>query len=1153
MEFTDEQLNYYRICYVTTDVIPQGLRTIFKQEWDNRYKTTLGEWKDVPRNGMDFYNGESPRNQRRNAHLLATMKNGNRAEWDCTMLFYAILFSDCIHSLSTVVKSNVDDLRKFRNEDFAHMPKGHLSDPDFQIAIGRVHAAFQGLGLSTVKIQEIRNQQSFPTEELKNVLKKVDDLKQEVLERGKKLQEKENELLEKGKELQEKEEERKVLEDQLYNEISSFCILPPKPSHDVASRDCDVAEITQQLKQLKSANVDGLSYLYISGNPGSGKSQLASLASRQFYDEVKETPHSTSFVMTLNAESTDTLLESYISFARHLKCPEYTVTNTLQSKDLSTEEKITNLKTLISTKIELYTSWLLLVDNVTSVSRVHVHLPQPPRGQLLITTQDTTSIPLTSSSIQHISVSKGMQPDNACTLLAMLSGITETEMEKKVSQALDYQPLALASAASYVRQVRQNKATSNFGWKDFLEKLENDQRVTTETILAETNPCYQKSMTAAITLAVEKVMASDKVIDHAFNCLSVCAPQPLNQDILINYVLNIDKEIKDKEIIRMRIQRCSLLLFEEDESGVYIRVHQVVHDVINSLTEGLSVSQRLQSANAAVGSFNQFIDDNLLLDWNNLDSLVNSKHIVPHLEILIVRIENLFGKQNITEDAQSSIINVQHYPPRFQNLGKMCQIHCAFNAAMKYFHLALVFVRCSDECTDNDIARAYFHVGSIHKNLGDLNQAKNHFQYELAIRLSKLDPENVNVAATYNNLASVHRDLGDLVQAKEYYDRALIILLKMFGPEHVDVAWTYNNLGALHRHLGDLQQAKEYYHRALSIRLKKLGPKHVDVAWTYNSLGALHRQLGDLKQSKVHYESALTIRLEKLGPEHVDVAWTYNNLGALHTRLGDLEEAKEYLDRALFIRLKQLGPEHVDVANTYNDMGALNRHLGDLRKAKEYFDRALTIRLKKLGPEHVDVASTYNSLGSLYSDLGDLKQAKEYCDRALNIRLKKLGPEHVDVASTYRKLAALHMHSDFGDLEEAKECYDRALTIRMKKLGPEHVDVANTYNHLGALHRQLGDLEGAKQYHERALTIRLKKLGPEHVDVACTYHNLGALYSDLNDLEQAKEYFNRALAIFMKTFGPEHVKVTTVQRSLVKLLQKNAKQKKRRGKECTCS
>ena len=85
-EYSAEQLNYYRTCYITTDVLAGGLRTVFKQEWDNCYKSTKREWKDEPKNGFDFYSAESARNQRRNSRLLDTMIDGNTAEWDCTML-----------------------------------------------------------------------------------------------------------------------------------------------------------------------------------------------------------------------------------------------------------------------------------------------------------------------------------------------------------------------------------------------------------------------------------------------------------------------------------------------------------------------------------------------------------------------------------------------------------------------------------------------------------------------------------------------------------------------------------------------------------------------------------------------------------------------------------------------------------------------------------------------------------------------------------------------------------------------------------------------------------------------------------------------------------------------------------------------------------
>ena len=1022
------------------------------------------------------------------------------------MLFYAILYSDCIHSLNPVVQSNVDDLRKFRNEEFAHMAQGHLTDAEFQNAISKVDVAFQALGLSTVKIQEIKSQTSVPTEEIRDVLKKVNDLKQEV----------------------------QILEDLLNKDVSSFCILPPKPPHNVAPRNSEVADITEQLRELKKANENSLSYLYISGNPGSGKSQLAGLVAKQFFDEVKENLSATSFVMTVNAESPKTLLESYVSFARHLKCPEYAITNTHNSNDLNTDEKITNLKTLISTKVDSYTSWLLVVDNVTCISNVHAHLPEPgskqwSKGQLLITTQDIASIPQTSSFLQHISVSSGMEPRDASCLLSMLSGFTDSEMEKEVAQALDHQPLALASAATYVKQVRKNKLTLNFGWNDYLNKLENGQRGATETIHAQANPSYKKSMTKAITLAVEEVMASDKVIYHTFTLLSLCAAQPLSLEIVINYILNIDEKIEDKEAISMRIQRCSLLLSEEEVSSVCIRVHQVVHEAIHTVMKDLPEIQRIQAVNGAIKSFSQFIKDELTTDCDKLDYPFTKKHIVCHLKPLIIKIEGLFSEEGLIEVIQSDTSS-KSYAKDLEKLGRICADDSEFYVAKKYYNLALETILFSEACSDSDVAQLCVSIGNLNSDLSDLHQAKENYEFALSIFLKKSGPGHVDVATVYNNLGTVHNELGDLEQAKEYHDRALAIRLKKLGPDHVDVAKTYNNLGSVHSDLGDLEQAKEYYDCALAIRLKKLGPDNVDVARTYNNLGSVRSDLGDLEQAKEYYDRALAIRLKKLGPDHVDVATVYNNLGTVHNDLGDLEQAKEYHDRALAIRLKKLGPYHVDVARTYNNLGSVHSDLGDLEQAKAYYDRALAITLKTPSPDLVDVARTYNNLGSVHSNLGDLEQAKEYYDRALAILLKKLGPDHTDVARAYNNLGSVH--SDLGDLEQAKEYHDRALAIRLKKLDPDHVDVASTYNNLGIVHRKVGDLEQAKEYHDRALAIRLKKLGPDHVDVARTYNNLGSVHSDLGDLEQAKEYHDRALAIRLKKLDPDHVDVASTYNNL---------------------
>ena len=1085
--YSEEQLNYFRVCHIATDILPQALRLLFKQEWDNRYKTTLGEWNDTPQNGLDFKNGESADNQSRNAEQLLTMVNGNRAQWDCTMLFYAILHSDSIRpGLSKLIKTNVHKLREFRNKFYAHRTEGQFSNADFKTTVAKVEKAFRALGLSTVEIQTVSKQKSFPTDELQNVKTSNQKLTQDLQTKDAELQDKATELQKKDVELQEEkdklqekhgelqenkdrlkttEEQRKVFEEQLQREVEPFCVLPPRPPHVISSRDYHVDKVTQKLLNLRKANENTLSYCYISGNPGSGKSQLAGLVAEKYYKEASKDTTAPSFVMTLNAENPEALLTSYLSLARKMHCPEFTMNTTENSKDLNNERKIAIIKDLIATKIHLYASWLLVIDNVTNLARIGQFLPergneQWGKGQLLITTQDCSCIPPDSSFLSHISVSKGMEPADAICLLTELSGITDNDIGEDVAHALDYQPLALASAGVYVRKVRNTNP--NFGWEGYLQKLEKGKRELTEEELAKVNSIYPNSMTVATKIALETVMDSDEIMKHAFTFLAFCAPEPLRLDVLTTFVVNADGEL-DEEEIGIQIQGSSLLLIEK-EDVVNIRLHKVVHDIVKRLVKDqMEANEHARVACFAVGSCSQYIYKAIPEILQSENSVCGNRHIVPHLKTLAVGITNIISTEEKFGLIKNTVLSIHNSIYNFQLLGRVCYLHSEYVSAMKYFTVALKFIEKNTIRTKPDhverFAHIYHNMGNLHCKLGDNHQAKEYYERALLIQLNKLGPDHVEVARTYHNMGTLHRDLGDYQQAKEYYERALSMQLNKLGSDHVNVACTYHNIGTLHRDLGDYQEAKRYYQRALFIRLNKLGPHHVNVACTYHNIGTLHRDLGDYQQAKEYYERALSIQLDKLGPDHVDAACTYYNMGTLYCHLGDNQQAKKYYESALSIRLNKLGPDHVDVASTYHNMGTLHCHLGDYQGAKGYYECALFIQLNKLGPDHVDVACTYHNMGILHCHLGDHQQAKEYNQRALSIYVKMLGPDHVEVARTYHNMGILHHH--LGDNQQAKEYYERALSIRLNKLGPDHVDVASTYHNMGTLHRDLGDYQEA--------------------------------------------------------------------------------------------
>ena len=128
------------------------------------------------------------------------------------------------------------------------------------------------------------------------------------------------ELQENKERLKTTEEQRKVFEEQLQREVQPFCVLPPRPPHVIACRDCDVAKVTQKLLKLRKASENNLSYCYITGNPGSGKSQLAGLVAENMYKEARKETSAPSFVMTLRASLCKILISSFahkIDFAHN--------------------------------------------------------------------------------------------------------------------------------------------------------------------------------------------------------------------------------------------------------------------------------------------------------------------------------------------------------------------------------------------------------------------------------------------------------------------------------------------------------------------------------------------------------------------------------------------------------------------------------------------------------------------------------------------------------------------------------------------------------------------------------------------------------------------------------------------------------------------
>ena len=1050
MEYSLEQLNYFRLCYVGFNLVPVGLRQIFRNEWDFRYKTTpLGEWKDTPQNGRDFCNNETTKSRTRNKRTLATIQKGNTAEWDCTCLFFAILYSDSIGTtLSPAVSKDVDDLRQVRNV-IAHISEAELKDTEFQNYVGNVIAAFTSLGLPINEIEDVKNQTSFPTKEVENLKKQVRDLKTELDQTKSDLDATKNTLQSTEADLLSAKDENKSLTQEINSKLESFCLLTLKPPHEVIKRSNDIERITNKMQELQNGTNGAVSTIYLSGNPGCGKSQLARQVGHDFLSKRSDNVEDLLFVATLNAESIETLADSYITLGRHLGLTEYTLTSLETSKTERPGEVILQLKRLILPNVRKYSKWMIIADNVVDLTLVRSFLPQTGseewgHGQVLVTTQDSSAVPLNAPHTYHESFSKGMQPDDAVELLEKVSQILDQEQAGNVAKALDYQPLALAAAAYYVQTVVKN-GSPNYSWTEYMERLTLSQREATENVLACESSAYSKTSATAVKMALQRAVETDKVLRQMFSFFALCADEVIPLEAVAKFV-KARLTDQPEELIKAKILRSSLILVsaEKEVERVYLGLHNIVHAV---LKQGAICKMEPLEENQNMAEAVKIFESLLELNRKNHRLLMkltsHCKSLLKHMTLNFTSSESTFLNKLTT------FITVDIVVDWLDLLGCACIGLSDFSFAKYVVDLACSVllgenISHTDEGAQSLKGKIFNTTGVVYNRIGEYSQAKEMHQKALVIRKKIFGEEHAHVTTSYNNLAVVYCSIGEYSQAKEMHQKALVIRKKIFGEEHAHVATSYNNLARVYCNIGEYSQAKEMYQKALVIQKKIFGEEHADVAKSYNNLAGVYCSIGDYSQAKEMNQKALVILKKIFGEEHADVATSYNNLAGVYYSIGEYSQAKEMHQKALVILKKIFGEEHAHVASSYNNLAVVYCSIREYSQAKEMHQKALVILKKIFGEEHADVATSYNNLAGVYCIIGEYSQAKEMHQKALVIRKKIFGEEHADVATSYNNLAGVYC--SIGEYSQAKEMYQKALVIQKKIFGEEHANVATRYN-----------------------------------------------------------------------------------------------------------
>ena len=86
-------------------------------------------------------------------------------------------------------------------------------------------------------------------------------------------------------------------------------------------------------------------------------------------------------------------------------------------------------------------------------------------------------------------------------------------------------------------------------------------------------------------------------------------------------------------------------------------------------------------------------------------------------------------------------------------------------------------------------------IGTIHRRLGQDEEATDLLEKAPEVREELLEPESLAVAESLDALAALHLDAGQYAEARSRAERALAIRGSFLGPEHPEVAESLARLG----------------------------------------------------------------------------------------------------------------------------------------------------------------------------------------------------------------------------------------------------------------------------------------------------------------------------------------------------------------------
>jgi tetratricopeptide (TPR) repeat protein len=872
--------------------------------------------------------------------------------------------------------------------------------------------------------------------------------------------------------------------------------------------------------------------LAISGLGGIGKTQTAIEYCYRHRNEY-------SYILWINATTSETLTTSFIELARLLKLPER------KEKDQSL------IVAAVKTWFRKNSDWLAIFDNADDLALVSDYLPSGGQGHLLLTSRSHDTDPLPSDPLE---VEKMDNQEGVLLLLRrseILSIDTPLELADPadlkaadaIMQLMDGLPLALDQAGAYIKKtgcdITGYLEVYHQQWPHLLKQRGG---------IGGKSPAYHPDPVATTwSLSFQKVEERDPMAADLLRCCAFLAPDAIPLQMLVDgaselgplllSITNYPWQLNEAIAI---LTDYSLVKLNKQGSDQAISIHRLVQTVQR---ENMDKTTRRGWIESVIRAIAKAFPTNEVANWNLCE------RYLPHAQMCANWIKDeqmeFFEAAMLLHKMARYLKEFAHYTEAEEFLRQTEDILTRLTELAD----SLSPEQLAEQAREKWEAIPAELMAKIKAIPEDLKQHIDAYPEEIRERIKEISAMNFASQQAFQAsafLPVIFQDQADICLIKGEYKAAEDLLKeglsrseKFFGQDNPLLTSLKKDLGEVYWKQGRFTLAESFLKEALKRREDEAGKDSSLIVHILVDLAHLDIELDRFTEAEEYLQRALAIRGNNPETDNLDRNALLYSLSLLYREQGKLKESEQLEQQTLRMAETLWGKDHPQIIGRSLNLALTHKYQGKYVEAGARYQQAIEDVEAKFGTEHPNLATIHANLGKLYLDQHLLTRAEEHFKKALEISEKTPGTEHPGLCIHYDHLGDLYRAQ--GKYKQAERYLKKALEFARRFPNPENLHVSSTLNQLGLVYHSQGQHSKAEAIYRKALSIDEKIRGSMHFNNVTVFVNLADVNSDLEKFDEAEIFLQRAIAVIEHAEMPGHPHMILCLNKLANLYHKRRK------------